>query len=289
MKEFERLFVYPESYLEFEQRFHPDELYDRFRDKFLVKIKMMQKKPYVITPPNGLLIYGPPCNGKTLMAVQFAQQTNLPYAIISLHDVLDEHSSHTHARFFSVFDYALTKAPCVLILDNVETIIPSRDKMKNNPEFIDVMANLSTIRDCGKKGVFVFATTSKPSDLDPVLGMSGYLNELFYAAYPDDKQRLDIIKMLLGNKTSIEDLNIEELVKESDKFVIGDLIALIDEVAVKAAVANQPLSNDIIDEVLKDFRKPLASYEKKKYDEIHAILETKNKSTAKKTIGFQIR
>lgn len=286
MTDFKNLFVYPDRYTALSQKFHPEDLYSQFRKKILFRIQASQDNPYGITPPNGLLIYGPPGNGKSVLVRQFAQMTGFPYIVVYRHDILESEGYHTNGKFRELMTDAAALAPCVVIMENIESIIPDR-KRNAGVEYVDVMSNLSLLNSCGQKGVFVFATSSRPKDVDAQIGMSGYLNELFYAPFPDEKQRMQIISMLMENKPHTDDIDYDDIVKESENFTIGDLVSLVDEIALNSALAETAMSNDAVQKVLKTFRRPLTTLGKKEYDEIHEFLETKNRLQLGPTIGFR--
>lgn len=286
MTDFKNLFVYPDGYTTLDQRLQPEDLYSRFSKKILFRIKASPDNPYGITPPNGLLIYGPPGNGKSVLALQFAQMTGLPYAVVHRHDVLENEGWHTNGKLRELMTDAEALASCVIIMENIESIIPDR-KGNAGAEYVDVMSNLSLMKNCGHKGVFVFATSSRPKDVDAQTGMCGYLNELFYTPFPDETQRMRIISMLMENKPRSDDMDYDCIVTESENFTIGDLASLVDEISLNAALAETVISNESVRQVLEAFRRPLTSLGKKGYDEIHAFLEAKNSQQLNQTIGFR--
>ena len=287
MTDFKSSFIYPEKYELLNLKFHSNKLYDLFNKKILFRIEVSPNNPFGITPPNGLLIYGPPSNGKIVLAKQFAQATQLPYIILNRYNFLESGNNHIDRQFSELISTSQSVSPCVIILDNVETVIPDRKKLANNDEYVDVMSILSLIKGCGKKGVYIFATTSKPTDVDAQLGMSGYLNELFYAPFPDMEQRLVIIKCLLCTKPCQQDVDYEFIAKESELFTIGDLVSLVEEIAINSALDNTIINNEIIQLTLNHFRHPLTSIEKKKYDDIDLLLNARNKRAPNRIIGFK--
>ncbi|MCI6703360.1 MAG: ATP-binding protein [Prevotella sp.] len=285
MIDFSNSFIYPDNYTRIRERLLPEELYDKFNKKILFRIKASPDNPYRITPPNGLLVYGPPCNGKSTIVRQFAEMTSLPYVIVNRHDIVGQDGIHTNLGFKNLFEVAKT-TPCIVIIENIETIIPSRKKITSGREYVDIMSNLSLINHCGSKGIFVFATTSKPKDIDSQLGMSGYLDELFYASYPDMKSRVRIIRELMGLRPHQADVNYDIIAKECVDFTVGDLVSIVDEIALNSAITGVEVNNDIIQATLETFRRPLDSHGKDEYDQIHSLLEERI-SKLNKTIGFR--
>lgn len=288
MTNFKNAFVYPKDYSLINQRILPDYLYDRFNKKILFRIKVSPNNPFRIMPPNGLLVYGPPGNGKSILVKQFAQMTGYPYIVVRKHDVMESEGLHANCRFKELMMFAKTLAPCVIIMENVETMIPDRRRIAGSG-YVDVMSNLSLLKNCGRKGIFVFATTSKPKDIDAQLGMSGYLNELFYTPFPDEEQRMNMITLLMEGMPCKGVINYDEIVRESADFTIGDIVELVGEIALDAAIAGDVINNDTVRQVLETFRHPLTSFAKKEYDEIHAFLEAKNRCHQKQIIGFRLQ
>lgn len=285
--DFNHSFVYPDGYASLNERFLSEELYEQFKKKILFRINAQPNNPYGITPPNGLLVYGPPCNGKSILVRQFAQMTALPYVIVNRHDLLERDGSHTCGGFKALMTVAKQQTPCVIIIENVETIFPDRKKITNNVEYVDIMSNLSLMKNCGNKGIYVFATTSKPMDVDSQLGMSGYLNELFYASYLDKEQRRVLIKSLMGGRPCQEDIDYDLIAEDIVDFTIGDIVSLIDEIALNSAIANTVISNHLAQTTLESFRQPLASQGRKGYEEIHTLLESKKRRHNTRVIGFR--
>lgn len=287
MIDLKKSFIYPDSYIDLNQRFHSKELYEIFEKKILFRINASPNNPYGIKQPNGLLIYGPPCNGKTFLAKQFAQLTKLPYIIINRYDISEIGNKHIDKLVFEFISSVREYAPCVIILENIESIIPNRKQLINNEGYAYVMSIMSIIRTCGEKGIYIFATTSKPTEVDPQLVMNGYLNELFYTPYPNMEQRMFIVKQLMESKPCSEDINYELIAQKSDNYTIGDLVSLIEEIAINSAFSHTYINNDIVRLTLEEFRHPMTSLEKKQYDEIHSLLEKKNEQTSNKNIGFK--
>ena len=213
--------------------------------------------------------------------------TTFPYVVVNRHDILEGESCHTTKKFKELMTEAESLAPCVVIIEHIESVIPDR-KRNAGEEYVDVVSNLSLLKGCGRKGVFVFATSSRPKDIDAQIGMSGYLNELFYAPFPDENQRRQIVGMLMENKPRADEIDYDNMISESENFTIGDLVSLVDEIALNSALVGTAISNELIQQTLETFRRPLTSLGKKEYDEIHAFLEAKNRLQLSHPIGFRI-
>ena len=178
-------FIYPDEYESLDNEFLSEDLYAKFNERILYRIKSPNPGSYRLKKPNGLLIFGPSGNGKSILVRQFAQLTKLPYIVFNGLDIFEDNIHNSKGGFNIVMKMAHKNSPCVVIVENVETIVPKQTKTTTRFERLEVISNLSLIQNSGENDVFVFATTSRPNEIDAQFAMSGYINELFYASYPD--------------------------------------------------------------------------------------------------------
>lgn len=277
-------FIYPDEYESLDNEFLSEDLYAKFNERILYRIKSPNPGSYRFKKPNGLLIFGPSGNGKSILVRQFAQLTKLPYIVFNGLDIFEDNIHNSKGGFNIVMKMAHKNSPCVVIVENVETIVPKQTKTTTRFERLEVISNLSLIQNSGENDVFVFATTSRPNEIDAQFAMSGYINELFYASYPDFSMRLRIIghflEKIVYNK---DDVLCNYIAKESDGFTISDIISLVDDVALKVYFTGSELSLDLIKQVINSFHLPTNILSKKNYDEINNLLTSK---PVNKIIGF---
>lgn len=277
-------FVDSSGYPALPESFQEQKLFKRFKDKILFPIKY--NGTHNIKMPNGLMIYGPPNNGKLNLAMQFAQMTGFPYIIIGRHDILDGESNSTCQGFLALLKAAQEISPSIIIIQNIETIVPGRELTKNSSMYVDVMTNLSLMKDCGKSQVYIFATTSRPNDVDYQIGTYGYLDELFFTPYPDDKKRREIIEKCLCCDSNDSSDVLEQIVKQTEDYTIGDIQALINEMNLEAALTEKKLDNKMMELVFENFRTPLSGMFRAKLEQVHKALESNASSQRNSNIGF---
>ena len=282
----EQLYTFVESLQDYDDKvfFQPENQLKHFHDKIQFPLLASEgENPYHIKRPVGLLIYGAPGCGKSFLARKFAHMLKRPFTIVNQYDILYMKNGEYKCKINALFSQAAEKSSTIIIED-VETIIPSRDSNKNLFTLLNVATVLSLIKSCPEKDIVIIATTSRPQDVDPQIGYSGYLNELFYTPFPDFNMRCKIMRSSLG-KCPTETIDIERLANECTGFSIADIFDTIDKAAIKSALQSCLLTTDIISEAIckKSLRIDLSI--QKRYDEIHQLLEKQR--NVSKEIGFK--
>lgn len=139
--------------------------------KYFLNVLAILKNPekarrYKLTIPNGILLYGPPGCGKTTIAQKFAAECKMNFAIVNAQDIACTFIHGTQRLVKQLFEQASKHAPIVLILDEVETMVPNRKHPDNVKVAEDTNAFLSELNECGSKGVYVIGTTNSPEVMD---------------------------------------------------------------------------------------------------------------------------
>ncbi|UIZ22372.1 hypothetical protein KXD40_005076 [Peronospora effusa] len=155
-------------------------------------------KLYESTPiklPAGMLLYGPPGCGKTLLASAVAHECGLNFISVKGPEVLNKYIGASEQAIRDLFARAGSAAPSVLFLDEFDSIAPRRGA--DNTGVTDRLVNqLLTFLDGveAQKGVYVLAATSRPDMIDPALLRPGRLDKSFYCGFPNEEERLDILR-----------------------------------------------------------------------------------------------
>lgn len=280
-------YITPSHYPQLPESWHDEVIFTKFKNKVLYRMMLDDDNPQGIVKPNGLMIYGPPHNGKLNLALQMAHMAGFPYIMVRRHDILDREQNSTCDGLMSLFESAREMSPVVIIIENVETIIPSREMIRNSGAYVDVMANLSLLKECGRNHIYVFATTSRPNDVDSQIGTYGYLDELFFTPYPDCKKRAEIIEKMTACVASIDSSVLESVVEKTEDYTIGDLRALMNEVKLEAALTGQPIDGNLMKRVFENFRTPLSGMFRAKLEQVHRVLESNAKAQQRLNIGFR--
>jgi len=185
-------------------------------------------------PSKGVLLYGPPGCGKTLLAKAVATECNANFISIKGPELLSMYVGESESNIRQLFDKARGSAPCVLFFDEIDSIGRSRTSVSNDGGATDRVLNQLLAEMDGmnqKKNVFVMGATNRPAQLDSALMRPGRLDQLVYIPLPDQKSRISIFRAKLRRTPLGEDVQIEEMATQLDGFSGAD----ISEICQRAA------------------------------------------------------
>ena len=188
-----------------------------------------------IEPPRGILLYGPPGTGKTLLAKAVANESEANFIGIRGPEVLSKWVGESEKRIREIFRKARQAAPTVIFIDEIDAIAPARGA--EGDRVTDRLINqLLTEMDGIERnsGVVVIAATNRPDILDPALLRPGRFDRLLLVPAPDEKARLEILKVHTRRVPLAKDVNLEELAKRTESYSGADLEALVREAALIA-------------------------------------------------------
>eukprot|EP00804_Cyclotella_cryptica_P003153 CCRYP_013766-RA/>CCRYP_013766-RA protein AED:0.06 eAED:0.06 QI:86/1/1/1/1/1/7/2626/770 len=181
-----------------------------------------------MSPSKGVLFYGPPGCGKTLLAKAIANECKVNFISVKGPELLNMWFGQSEANVRNVFDKARQAAPCILFFDELDSIAQKRGGHAHDaggaPDRI--MNQLLTEMDgfAGKKkNVFFIGATNRPDIIDTALIRPGRLDQLMYIPMPDYESRLSILKAALRHTPVSSDVNLEYLAARTDKFSGADL------------------------------------------------------------------
>ena len=188
--------------------------------------------------PKGALLVGPPGTGKTLLAKAVAGEANVPFFSIAGSEFVEMFVGRGAAKVRDLFKQANEKAPCIVFIDEIDTIGKKRDgQIGGNDEREQTLNQLLTEMDGfdGSKGVVVLAATNRPDSLDPALLRPGRFDRQIYVGLPDIKGREAILKVHAKKKPLAEDVSLSEVARATAGFTGADLENLLNEAALLAA------------------------------------------------------
>ncbi|GME71500.1 unnamed protein product [Ambrosiozyma monospora] len=195
---------------------------------------------------SGILLYGYPGCGKTLLASAIASQCGLNFISIKGPEILNKYIGASEQSVRELFERASAAKPCILFFDEFDSIAPKRGH--DSTGVTDRIVNqLLTQMDGaeGLDGVYVLAATSRPDLIDSALLRPGRLDKSIICDLPDFENRLDIIKTVIENKFSVDDgLDLKYLAEETDGYSGADLQALVYNSYLKAIHDNLEAARD---------------------------------------------
>jgi AAA+ superfamily predicted ATPase len=187
----------------------------------------------------GLMLYGPPGCGKTHLARALAGELGARFASVSLADVLDMWVGSSERNVHALFEAARRSAPCVLFLDEIDALGHKRSQMRGSAQRGSVNQLLTELDGVGSanEGIFVLAASNAPWDVDPALRRPGRLDRTLLVLPPDDAARAAILRAELAQRP-VSSIDVQKLVKQTDRFSGADLVHLVDTAAERALTAS---------------------------------------------------
>lgn len=188
-----------------------------------------------IQPPKGLLLYGPPGAGKTLIARALASEVKAHFIHVDGPEVMHKYYGESEARLREVFDEAARNAPSIIFLDELDALAPKRSAVAGEVEK-RVVAQLLALMDglVSRGQVVVIGASNMPELLDPALRRPGRFDREIYIGVPDTAGRLEILRIHSRDMPLAEDVDLAALAEVTNGFVGADLQILCKEAGICA-------------------------------------------------------
>ena len=187
--------------------------------------------------PTGALLVGPPGTGKTLLAKAVAGEANVPFFSISGSEFVEMFVGMGAAKVRDLFKQANEKAPCIVFIDEIDTIGKKRDgNIGGNDEREQTLNQLLTEMDGfdGSKGVVILAATNRPDSLDPALLRPGRFDRRIPVELPDLQGREEILKVHAKKIKVSDNVDFREIAKAASGASGAELANIVNEAALRA-------------------------------------------------------
>ncbi|MHB8568002.1 MAG: CDC48 family AAA ATPase [Nitrososphaerales archaeon] len=187
-----------------------------------------------VEAPKGVLLYGTPGTGKTLLAKAVANESNAHFISISGPEIMSKFYGESEARLREIFKEAREKSPTIVFIDEIDSIAPKREEVTGEVERRVVSQMLSLMDGLEARGkVIVIAATNRPNAIDPALRRPGRFDREIEIKVPNKRGRFEILQIHTRHMPLTEEVDLEKLSSAAHGFVGADLEGLCKEAAMK--------------------------------------------------------
>jgi SpoVK/Ycf46/Vps4 family AAA+-type ATPase len=217
-----------------------EETKKEIRDSIVMPLKSPEiSYAYNVSPPKGILLFGPPGTGKTYLMKALAKELEYSILYVQVSGLMGSLYAESEHAITKSFNTARKQAPCILLFDEIDAIGKKRSSEEDpvtSRIFDTLLQELDGKTASNKKIIFV-ATTNVPQLLDHALMRPGRIDKIIYMPLPDAHGREEIFKVKLRGLPVAEDINVEKLAMETDRFSGADIDLVVQE-AKERVVSN---------------------------------------------------
>ena len=226
-----------------------EELYKRVI--WVLKDKEKAEK-YRLTPPNGMLLYGPPGCGKTFFAQKFAEESCFNYLLVNGSDLGSIYVHGTQNKIADLFKEAEKNAPTVICFDEFDAFVPNRGSSDASHKADEVNEFLSQLNNCSQRGIFVIGTTNRMDMIDPAVLRKGRLDLHIEIPAPDKETRKKMFEIHLKGRPQAQNLDLDQLAGLTDGYASSDIAFLVNEAAMVAALADELIGQQHLEDSIRN-------------------------------------
>jgi transitional endoplasmic reticulum ATPase len=187
-----------------------------------------------VEPPKGVLLYGPPGCGKTLLAKAVANESDANFILVNGPEIMSKYYGETEARFREIFKRAEENAPSIIFIDEIDAIAPKRGEVTGEVEKRVVAQLLALMDGLESRGqVIVIGATNRIEAIDPALRRPGRFDREIEIGIPSKNDRKEILQIHTRGMPLSSDVNLDMLAEITKGYTGADLAALCREAAMK--------------------------------------------------------
>lgn len=226
----------------------------------LIEIVDFLKKPEKFSKmgakiPKGVLLYGKPGTGKTLIAKAIAGEADVPFISMSGSEFIEMFAGLGASRVRKLFDRARKLSPCIVFIDEIDAIGARRTsnsgaETENNQTLNQLLVEMDGFS--SEETIIVLAATNRPEMLDKALLRPGRFDRQITIPVPDLKGRIEILKIHAEDKKISDDVNLESIAEDTAGFTGAELANILNEAAIIATInKHEEIENSDIEEAVK--------------------------------------
>ena len=235
-----------------------------YYDIVLPIINPQKLKLVGISKAAGVLLYGPPGCGKTLLAKAVANEAKANFISIKGPELLNKYVGESERAIRSLFIRAKNSSPCIIFFDELDALVPKRSNENNNSgERVvnQLLTEMDGLED--RKQIFIIAATNRPDIIDPAMLRPGRLDKLLYVPLPDFENRCAILDTITKNLKLDMDIDFEKIYKDKriEGFSGADIASLVREAQLHALKRLNQKEKENENEEIKDFKINMSDFE----------------------------
>ena len=243
-----------------------------------------------IRPAKGFLLYGPPGTGKTLLAKAVAREAEANFIATKSSDLLSKWYGESEQQITRLFQRARQVAPCVIFIDELDSLVPARGSGAGEPQVTERVVNTILAEMDGLEelqSVVVIGATNRPNLIDPALLRPGRFDELVYVGVPNAEGRRRILAIQTQKMPLAGDVDLDAVARATDRFTGADLEDVVRRAgltALRRSLQSTEVTMADFDEALTESRASVTPEMEKDYEQIAARL--KQDAAAIQPLGF---
>ena len=269
-----------------------DEAIDKLKEGVELPLKNPQAFEQLgIRPAKGFLLYGPPGTGKTLLAKAVAKEAEANFISMKSSDLLSKWYGESEQQIAKMFARARSVAPCVVFIDEIDSLVPARGSGAGEPQVTARVVNTILAEMDGMEelsSIVVIGATNRPTLVDPALLRPGRFDELVYVGAPDEAGRNHILKIHTKNMPLADDVDLSDIASKTERFTGADLEDVVRRAGLSAirrsdGAPDNVAAADFVD-ALEDSRATVTEKMEAEYKKMKG--ELKARAMEVRPIGF---
>ncbi|MFM5929900.1 MAG: AAA family ATPase, partial [Novosphingobium sp.] len=244
-----------------------------------------------IRPAKGFLLYGPPGTGKTLLAKAVAKESEANFISIKSSDLLSKWYGESEQQISKLFARARQVAPCVIFIDEIDSLVPARGSGANEPQVTGRVVNTILAEMDGLEelqSVILIGATNRPGLVDPAIMRPGRLDELIYVGTPNVEGREQILGIHTAKMPLAKDVDLKAIAAQTERFTGADLEDVVRRAGLNAIRRGGAKAKTVTGEdfaaALADSRATVTAEMEAEYGKMKG--ELKKRAMAVPQIGF---
>ncbi len=232
------------------------------KDELIEAVEWPLKYPEIFAkaktnPPKGIILHGPPGTGKTLIAKAVANESEVNFIAVSGPSLMSKYVGESERGVREVFRKAKQASPCILFFDEIDALVPQRGTLGDTTRVTErvisqFLAELDGIEEL--KGVIVLAATNRIDIVDPAILRAGRFDLILELPIPDQKARIEVLKIHTKGKPLAKNINLIELAQETKDWTGADIEAMVRRASMQAVKeVIERLKGKISEEKIKGF------------------------------------